>query len=240
MKTNKKGKNNISGIIIILIMIAFVGLGLKGGRYINNHFNGKQTINNEDKSPVKNINNKVNSLSSRYRRIKQLSDCQVIIQNSLFEQLGGRRIERQIVELPPKTEITTEVPQTYSAPPNYLSLTGIVYLNGEHLALIEDSSKGKSYFLKKGDRIRHYTVEEITGKEITLVNENSRIVQSLGSKTYFSTDGDMLASGSSVPDSSNNVKVKSVSESVLSDNKDSNLSLIEQMRIRRKKELGQE
>ncbi len=241
MKPNTSKRPNIPGIIVVLIVIIFVGLSLKGGRFVTNHFTGKQqSKNNESPTADKNTNKGSSLLFSRYRQIKQLSDCQIIIQNSLFEQLGGRKIERQVVELPKKVEVKAEMPQSRPAQPNYLVLTGIVYLNGEPLALIEDSSKGKSYFLKRGDKIRNYTVDEITGKEITLVSENSKVVQSLGAKTYYNAEGNLLANGSVVSDSSNMAQVKSMSEPVPSENKDSNLSLIEQMRIRRKKELGQE
>lgn len=241
MKLSKRKRTDIPGIIIILIIIFFAGLGLKGGRYIINQYTGKkQPKANENLLSVENIISKTSLSSSKYRKISQLSDCQVVIQNSLFDQLGGRKIERQVVEAPKKIEVKTDIPQTRPEPLNYLLLTGIVYLNGEPLALIEDSSKGKSYFLKKGDKIRDYTVEEITGKEVILLSENSRIVQSLGSKAYYNTDRNLLVSGSVASDSSNNPQVKPVNESVLSDNKDSSLSLIEQMRVRRKKELGQE
>lgn len=239
MKLNKKEKSNMLGIIVALILITFVGFGLKSGRY--NHFIGKQrqTID-ESQTDKKSSKNKTTSPFSKYKQIRQLSDCQVIIQRSLFEQLGGRKIERQVVELPKKIEVKTELPQKSIAQPNYLVLTGIAHLNGEPLALIEDSSKGKSYFLKKGDKIRDYIVDEITGEGVILVNGVSRVVQYLGSRIYYNVDGELLASNSIVSDPSNNAQVKSVNESAVSDNKDNNLSLIEQMRIRRKKELGQE
>ncbi|MGQ9610299.1 MAG: hypothetical protein ACUVWN_13445 [bacterium] len=239
MKLNKKEKSNILGIIVALILITFVGFVLKSERY--NHLIGKQrqTID-ESQTDKKSSKNKTTSPFSKYKQIRQLSDCQVIIQRSLFEQLGGRKIERQVVELPKKIEVKTELSQKPIAQPNYLVLTGIAYLNGEPLALIEDNSKGKSYFLKKGDKIRDYTVDEIIGERVILVNGDSRVVQSLGSRIYYNVDGELLASNSIVSDSSNNAQVKSVSESVVSDKKDNNLSLIEQMRIRRKKELGQE
>lgn len=239
MKLNKKEKSNILGIIVALILITFVGFVLKSERYNHLIEKQRQTID-ESQTDKKSSKNKTTSPFSKYKQIRQLSDCQVIIQRSLFEQLGGRKIERQVVELPKKIEVKTELSQKPIAQPNYLVLTGIAYLNGEPLALIEDNSKGKSYFLKKGDKIRDYTVDEIIGERVILVNGDSRVVQSLGSRIYYNVDGELLASNSIVSDSSNNAQVKSVSESVVSDKKDNNLSLIEQMRIRRKKELGQE
>lgn len=212
-----------------------------------------------------NTNSKISFINTRPNRpiIRSLSDCQVIVRRNLFEPLGGRHIEislaKQITQ--PTTPTKQELPKPPPDPIHELTLTGIVLMNNEFLALIEDSSRNRSYYLKKGDKLKDYTVDEIKDNEIILVNADSKIIQKLGSKTYYNQNGKLLATRPSYAPSSTTFARESIDRSTLpvamsntenaSTNKSSvgsessgniggNLSLIEQMKARRKRELGQE
>ncbi|MGB9596851.1 MAG: hypothetical protein ACPL7B_11270, partial [Candidatus Poribacteria bacterium] len=154
-----------------------------------------------------------------------------------------------------------EPPKPPPDPIYELTLTGIVLMNNELMALIEDSSRNRSYYLKKGDKLKDYTVYEIKDNEIILVSGDSRITQKLGTKTYYDQNGKLLATKpsyssnslvvareptdrSNQPVATNNANgvsaIQSSSSSESSGNIGGNLSLIEQMKARRKRELGQE
>jgi hypothetical protein len=242
MRSGKKSKIGIPGIVVTLIVIVFLGLGVKGGKYIINHSNGKlQTgMSVKTKSVVTTAYGTYSS-SDELQPIRSLSDCQIIAKKNLFEQLGGRKEEPpQIIKPVIQVEAKKEPPRIPPEPINDLVLTGIVYINNVPLALIEDSSKGKSYFLKKGDKLKDYTVDNVKEGEISLVNENSKITLTLGSKTYYNTNGKLLASAPTNIQTAERVMEKPSEKSASSNEGNTNLSLIEQMKARRKKELGQE
>jgi len=256
MKSQKKSP----GVLIFLIIVFFVGLGLKYNKTMINYFGKKQpsginaTIDNKTWSKNTYSNGTV---------IKSLSDCQVIVRKNMFEPLGGRKIEVSLTNqtAQPTVSKKQEPPKPPPDPIYELVLTGIVFINNELLALIEDSSKGKSYYLRKGDKLKDYVIEEIKDNEVVLVNGDSRITQTLGSKTYYNLNGKLLASKpvntvvsssiaretndrSSPPVAMSNTNSASLNQSSggsdSSANSGANLSLIEQMKARRKRELGQE
>jgi hypothetical protein len=44
MRSGKKSKIDTPGIVVTLIVIVFLVIGVKGGKYIINHSNGKQQL----------------------------------------------------------------------------------------------------------------------------------------------------------------------------------------------------
>lgn len=238
MKSRKR-KNGMPRILTILILILFVGVCVKGLGYIINNSSKKQTvtINNTTTNGIKKTY--YYSLSGTLKPIGSLSECQIIAQRNLFEPLGGWKFESAPkTDLVIQKEVKAMPPQPRPEPLNDLILTGIVYINNEYLALIEDGASGKSYFLKKGDKMKDYSVEKITEEEITLVNENSKIVQVIGTRTHYNTNGKLLASGSGDTKTYSNVANEPKANPAPSSN-NKNMSLIEQMKARRQKELGQ-
>jgi len=266
MKSRRK-KSKIPGILVILILILLISIGWKYRKELANFFGEKQssvanTTNRFSDADFKSSSK--HTYSNGSNPIKSLSDCQIIVRRNMFEPLGGRRIE--VLPISPTTKavvpVRQEPPRSPPDPVNELILTGIVYMSNELLALIEDSSKGKSYYLRKGDKLKDYTIEKILNNEIVLVNGDSEITQTLGSKTYYNSSGKLLTSrpayasspspvrressdrsDSSVAVSNANTADTSVSQpsgSSDSSSSNANLSLIEQMKARRKKELGQE
>jgi hypothetical protein len=143
-----------------------------------------------------------------------------------------------MVASPPKQVIQIEKPQAPPEPLYKLAFTGIVNLGSEYIALVEDSSKNDAYFLRKGDKLKDYVVESITDGSVILSNGNSKITSLVGSVAYYNSKGWL----STYEPRNNQVVALSSSESKaeepVSVNKNSTgLSLIEQMKARRKKEL---
>jgi len=237
----KKKKIQIPGIILILIFVVFVGLGVKGVGYAISYFKDKQPSNTTDKpKATKTVASYTFSLSGVMQSVENLSDCQVIAKRNLFEPLGGRRAEPIKAEPIVQREVKEAPPQPRPEPLNDIALTGIVHINNGYMALIEDSSNGKSSYLKKGDKLKNYVVESISEKAVTLTNGDSKLTQTLGSKTYYNIHGELLASGSANTQISANTTKQPSVKSDTPEEKDSNLSLIERMKARRRKELGQE
>lgn len=258
-----RSRRKVPGVLILAIIVFFIGLGWKYHKTITNYFGKKQSSGIV--AQTIDVNSKVLSANTYSKKIviRSLSDCQVIIRRNMFEPLGGRRIEgsltKQITQ--PNVPMKQEPPKPPPDPIYELTLTGIVLINNELMALIEDSSRNRSYYLKKGDKLKDYTVDEIKDTEMILTNGDSRITQKLGSKTYYNQNGKLLATRPSYSSSSliaarestdrsnqpvaaNNTDNVSASQSSSSSESSGsiggNLSLIEQMKARRKRELGQE
>ena len=112
-------------------------------------------------------------------------------------------------------------------------------MGSEPMALIEDTSKGEAYFLKKGDKLKDYVVEAVTEESIVLANEESKLNPTLGSKAYFSTSGRIFMSEFTDRQAVES-PAKSASETASLDEGSADLSLIERMKARRRKEMGSE
>jgi hypothetical protein len=233
----KKKKIKIPGIVILLIFVLIVGIGLKVLGFTISYLKEKQpSIATKQIKTARTVKSLIYSPTEVIRPVEKLSDCQVIFQNNLFEPLGGRRLEPQKVEIV-ATNPQVEPPKPPAEKLNEITLTGIVYIDNEYQALIEDSGRGKSLYLKKGDKIKDYFVESITKDTMVLTNEETRLTKALGSKTYYNNNGKLLASGSQP---STEFASKPTIQSDASEKEDANLSLIERMKARRRKELGQE
>jgi hypothetical protein len=239
---SRKKKTGVPGILITLILIFFIGLGWRYHNQIANKLFPPKVTLASNQNPNASLFNGSSSLI-KFNPITNLSDCQIIVRKNLFEPLGGRIAVPTLAKTINQVVVAKQEPPKPPPDPIYdLILTGIVYNGNEILALIEDSSKGKSFYLRKGDKLKDYYVEKITDKEIVLINGDSKINQVLGSKTYYNTSGKLLASrpanAPSAPIAMNETSNRSAPS--VSNNGNANLSLIEQMKARRKKELEQE
>lgn len=250
---NSRKKTRVPGILVILILIFFIGLGWRYHTQVSNYFGKKQSSNASNEYASASIFHGYSSLI-KSSPITNLSDCQIIARRNLFEPLGGRIAGPSLAKQISQVVAKQDPPKPPPDPIYDLILTGIVYNGDELLALIEDSSRGKSFYLRKGDRLKDYYVEKITDREVILMNGDSKLTQALGSKTYYNTSGKLLASRpanapsapiamnetNSRPMPSPSVAKSEPDSSASSNNSNANLSLIEQMKARRKKELGQE
>ncbi|MEK7398687.1 MAG: hypothetical protein AAB116_17275 [Candidatus Poribacteria bacterium] len=250
---NSSKKTRVPGILIILILMLFIGLGWGYHNQIANKLFPQKATVASNKDPNAGNQDPNASLVHRYpsfNPITNLSDCQIIVRRNLFEPLGGRIAEPTLAKTINQVIVAKQEPPKPPPDPIYdLILTGIVYNGNELLALIEDSSKGRSFYLRKGDKLKDYYVEKITDREVVLMNGDSKITQALGSKTYYNINGKLLASRpANAPIAMNETSNRSEpsvaksepGSSASSNNGNANLSLIEQMKARRKKELEQE
>jgi hypothetical protein len=228
-----KPKSRTPSIIVILLIIVSITPGIGLVKYILNNYSSGVTLNNNSVGYTKTVKS---TPSSYLQPTKSLLDYQVIIGSDLFRPLGEQKTV--MVASPPKQVIQIEKPQAPPEPLYKLAFTGIVNLGSEYIALVEDSSKNDAYFLRKGDKLKDYVVESITDGSVILSNGNSKITSLVGSVAYYNSKGWL----STYEPRNNQVVALSSSESKaeepVSVNKNSTgLSLIEQMKARRKKEL---
>ncbi len=223
-------------VLIVAIAIASIGLGTKGVKYVLSDSNGKQesVVVNKAQSAKPGIA----SLLGPAQLGGSLSDYRMVVEGNLFRPLGWQKT----VEIPSLPEPVAQIERPYERPkpPNYLTLTGITYLAQEPMALIEDVSRGQAYFVKEGDRLKNYVVETITEENIVLVNGNSRVTVALGTRTNYNSDGELLAAAAAEGQMTASTMEESDEKPAPLEEDTAGLSLIERMRARRRKELGQE
>jgi hypothetical protein len=223
-------------VLVIAIAIASIGLGTKGVKYVLSHSDGKQESIAANK--VQSAKPGITSLPNIAQLGGSLSDYQMIVESNLFRRLGWQKT----VEIPslPEPVVQRERPFERPKPPNYLTLTGITYLAQEPMALIEDVSRGEAYFVKEGDKLKNYVVETITEENMILVNGNSRVTVALGTRTSYNSDGELLAAAATEGQMTASIAEVPDEEPAPLEGDTAGLSLIERMRARRRKELGQE
>lgn len=238
MESRRKSRFVIPRTAIIIAIIAvFIGLGPKSVKYVLRYSAGKQQSEATTTSTESGKTGIIPSSSSMLLS-RSLSDYQLIVEKNLLRPLGWEKT-RETSSLPPPV-IQRERQRERPSPPNHLVLTGITYLDEESMVIIEDVSKGEAYFLREGDKLKNYVVAKIEEDSITLVNGNSRITAAMGMKTYYNTDGGFLATGSSESQTVESVIKDSNKQTASSDGDIADMSVMEQMRARRRRELGQE
>ena len=108
------------------------------------------------------------------------------------------------------------------------------------MALIEDVSRGEAYFVKEGETLKNHVVENITEENIVLVNGNSRITVALGTRTNYNSDGELVATAMAEDQMTGSIEEESNEEPTPPEEDTASLSIIERIRARRRRELGQE
>lgn len=239
MRPQTRPKIKIPGIAVIAIIIIFIGLGVKGVKYIVNHSAEKQQSGTNQK--VRSAETARAMTLSSFGSIQQdrpLSDYDVIAETNLLKPLGWQKT----VAVPPSPEPVRqrEIRQRPPEPANDLIFTGVVNLGDEPIALVEDISSGVAYFLKEGDVLKDYVVEAISEESMVLVNGDSRLTPDLGSKTYYNSSGQILASGVIADQMTGDLAKSADTEPASLDKNLANLSMIERMKAKRREELGQE
>lgn len=233
-----KPKIKIPGIAIVAVVIVSIGLGTKGVRYILSYSAEEQDPRTSRKvTPTGSIDTRTFSSLSGMQLDRPLSDYQVVIENDLLKPLGWQKT----IAMPPLPEpiVRRRTRQAPPAPASNLVFTGIVRLGAESIALIEDISIGEAYFLREGDKLKDYLVQAIAEENITLVSENSEFMLDLGSKARYSSNGQILTSELTDEQAIEDLAKGADEKTASSDEGSVNLSVIEQMKARRRKELGQ-
>jgi len=167
------------------------------------------------------------------------SEYQVIVENNLFRPLGW---QEEVIKEPipiPKTEtVIVDPPQERPAPTYNLTLTGIAQSGSEWIAILEDSNRKEGYFLHPGEKLKDFLVSEIFAGHIILVQGDAKAQLSLGESIQYDMSGRILlntvAKGEGVMLPSRGVAPK------VEEDEGAQKSLIERMKAKRRKELGQE
>jgi len=165
-----------------------------------------------------------NLTSDKLRSLQ--SEYQMIAENNLFRPLGWKNPPPS----PPKTENpVVEIRRERPAPTYNLSLTGIAQNGSSWIAIVEDETKKEGYFLHRGEKLKDSVVEEIFEEHIILVVGDIKTQISLGESIKYDGNGQILL----------NTIASRIAAPKIEKSEDTQ-SLIEQMRARRRKELGQE
>lgn len=221
MTMKKLKKPKILGVAILGSIVCLVILGV-----VWRNASSVPTQPERRIVPPKSTSSKAEVVFPKNREPKNYD---IIAENNLFRPLGWRRDSGLPAEqnLTPKSELTVERP---SPLPTYgLTLTGIVK-NGPHfLAVVEDQKIRAGMFLRCGETLKDTTVHEITPNYITLAREEVTVQLALGEGIKYGPDGRVLFGTVT--------KQQEVKRPTESDN--SEQTLIERMRERRRTELNQ-
>ena len=167
------------------------------------------------------------------------TEYQVIVENNLFRPIGWRK--EVVKKTRPKTEtVVLEIPKERPAPTYTLTLTGIAQNGSEWIAILEDRTRKEGYFLHRGEKLKDSLVSEILSEHIILVQGDSKTQFPLGESIQYNTNGQLLLN--TIANQSTHPRPSEENSSVALSEKDKGTqkSLIERMRARRRKELGQE
>lgn len=237
----RKSEIKIPRLAIPIIIAIFIILSVSAFRAILNYPPEKRPLETnqkitlaENKSPQTRL-----SLRSIYQKTP-FSDYQAIIENNIFRPLGWEKAKpAPILPVLQRREIPRERP----APTYTLTLTGIAKKGKEQVVLIEDSKAKDGYFLRSGEQLKDYTVSAIESEQIVLAKAGSEIKLALGEKIRYNTSGQIILSpyeaASSSPAISSSPRLVSDTQSQ-TNNDDEHLSLIERMKLRRRKELNKQ
>jgi len=164
------------------------------------------------------------------------SEYQLISENNLFRPLGWKK--EALKTAPPKTENpVVEIRRERPAPTYNLSLTGIAQNGSSWIAIVEDGTKKEAYFLNRGGKLKNALVSEILEEHIILAIGEEKVQFPLGASIQYDANEHII------PNTITNQSVlPSIPKSEFrnSNSGEDTQSLIERMRARRRKELGQE
>ena len=166
----------------------------------------------------------------------ELKDYEVITENDLFRPLGWKREDQSPAE--PTPTVTSEpIVEIPPPPPTYtLVLTGIAKNGSDWIAVVEDRKQNEGAFLRRGETLKDVRVQEIMPEHITLTRDEITVQLALGQSIEYGVDGRLRF------DTAGAAKMSALlnqSEKPSETQADSEQSLIERMRARRKRELAQ-
>ena len=168
----------------------------------------------------------------------ELKDYEVIAENDLFRPLGWKKEIRSPEEPPPT--VTPEPIVEIPPPPTYtLVLTGIAKNGSDRIAVVEDRKRDEGAFLRRGEMLKDVRVQDIMSESITLTRGEMTVQLALGESIEYGVDGRMRfdTAGTTMPELTD--KINTASETETNSDDSGELSLLERMRERRRKELDQ-
>jgi hypothetical protein len=172
------------------------------------------------------------------------SEYQVIAENNLFRPLGWKK--EVLTETTPKTENTViEIRRERPAPTYNLTLTGIAQSGSKWIAIVEDETEKEGYFLNRDEKLKDALVSEILEERIILVIGGEKVQFPLGASIQYDRNEHIIPNtitnqNPTLERSEGALPSIPKSEIRIPNSGEDTQSLIEQMKARRRKELGQE
>jgi len=217
---------------ILLILSTVIALSIMVGCIEDkNDQKGHKPSSHSEKKQESSVSDKPHPMADTIGLSR--SKYQVIVENNLFRPLGWQK--EVVKKTTPTTETIVEIHRERPAPTYNLTLTGIAQDGSQWIAILEDRIRKEGYFLYRGEKLKDSLVSEIFPEHIVLVQRDAKAQLSLGESIQYDANGQILlntiANQSTLPSHRN---------SELKDQEALKKSLIERMKARRKKELGQE
>lgn len=167
-----------------------------------------------------------------------------ISEHNLFRPVGWEpQVAARSTAPPPMRRPSRAAPER-PAPAYYLTLTGIAQNGTQSLAVLEDSQQNDGYLLHAGDNVQDAHVSAIAEAHITLARGNATAQLALGESIQYNGRGQILLGvvasreiGFASPRGAASADSTMASET---GDSDSQLSVLERMRARRRRELAQQ
>ncbi len=168
---------------------------------------------------------------------------QVIAENNLFRPLGWQKeVVAEIIPAPLPLPVVVVPPPNRPPAPTYstLTLTGIAQNGSEWIAIFEDSTGRGGNFLQRGEKLKDARVSEIFPGYVTLAQGETQTEVALGKSIQYDRNGQILFNTVGVSISRIESRPAASDEPKVEESGgESPNSLIERMKARRQKELGQ-
>ncbi|MCZ6676722.1 MAG: hypothetical protein O7E52_05685 [Candidatus Poribacteria bacterium] len=226
-------KLKMPSIAILTILALFVVLKFVLSSSISEPTRVKQSITQSE--PIFPHRKRAFSASGK------LADYRAIGENNLFRPLGWTKEVAKPAKPTPKI-MPAPIAESPPPLPTYsLILTGIVQSNSEWIAVVEDQKLNKGVFLHHGERLQDTLVRDIFSQYITLARGETTVQLALGESIEYGTDGQILfdtLTTAKKPPVSEDASAE-ISSATSAGDADNQQSLIERMRARRRRELGQ-
>ena len=169
---------------------------------------------------------------------------QVITENNLFRPLGWQK--EVVAEIIPSPQVVS-IPVVVAPPPrppaptySTLTLTGIAQNGSEWVAIFEDSTGRGGGFLHRGEKLKDARVSEIFPGYVTLAQGETQTEVALGKSIQYDRNGQILFNTVGVSMSRIESRRVTLDEPKVEEGGgEPPNSLIERMKARRQKELGQ-
>lgn len=160
-----------------------------------------------------------------------------IAESNLFRPLGWEKPNPSPSPPPvPRRRVTELVRQPPPPPARYLTLTGIAQNGSKWLAILEGTGDQEAYFVHQGETLRNATIREITPEHLVLDGNGTERTLALGQSIHQEPSG-LLRFEPISHQPALAAETRSETEPTLEEN--SEMSLLERMRARRRRELAQ-
>jgi hypothetical protein len=228
-------------MVIFIVAIAGTAIWVKGVLYIRGSIVQGQVgdTRNSDNTRDSSRNNTTDN-----RLVFNVGPAErsygMVAESTLFRPLGWQKtvVQEEVAAVAPR--MAQEAPLVRKPSYPALTLTGIVQNGAERLAIIEDGAINKGYFLSQGEKIKDFEISEILSDHVLLANGSQSTSFSLGDSIHYDPGGRILLDVIADQTEYRGSIQKSPQQQGSTESEGEQMSLIERLRARRRKELGEE